>query len=115
MGFIFGGGSETVHVYSTGAIGCTEAGDHGEVLRYKKKRSQLLFRYKKAVSTWKRSAIFLYFVFQYTHTLTHPKKKTYKYLYPTWHALIPQNLKMSTGHILLNLSTCQEDNVLGVS
>lgn len=76
MGFIFGGGSETVHVYSTGAIGCTEAGDHGEVLRYKKKRSQLLFRYKKAVSTWKRSAIFLYFVFQYTHTLTHPKKHT---------------------------------------
>jgi hypothetical protein len=40
MGFIFGGGSETVHVYSTGAIGCTEAGDHGEVLRYKKKKEE---------------------------------------------------------------------------
>ena len=43
MGFIFGGGSETVHVYSTGAIGCTEAGDHGEVLRYKKKEEPTPF------------------------------------------------------------------------
>jgi hypothetical protein len=112
-----GGGSETVHVYSTGAIGCTEAGDHGEVLRYKKKRSKSFSAIKRLFLFESARPFFFILHFSILWHSHSPKKnkKVTKCLYTIWHALILQNHKMSMDHMLLNLSTCQADNVLGVS